>query len=857
MSPHKVTKGQILQELATLREQITTLERTTSGESPDYRAPAKSRREIVKPNVSAEHLAGWQGVVDSLAGALEVPSALVTTADTTHLEVLVASSSAENPFKRGDREKLKTGLYCETVMEHRAPLLVRDARREPGWEESPDLEAGLIFYLGFPLCWPDGDLFGTICVLDRRENQRAVSCARIVEAFAKVAEAQLGSLVEVAGRERTLAELRAACNRLKTKVNEHTAALDNALAALKEEINERRRTEEELRKSEIRYRTIIENQTEFVVRWLPDGTRTFVNDAYCRYFGGSQDEIIGKSFFPLIDEVDRERVARRIASATPEAPCSSGEHRVIRPDGSVTWNEWVDRAIFDESGCLVEFQSVGRDIGERKLAEETLKRSEQKYREREAFYRAVFESLESGLVIGSLEDGRLLVVNQAVADLHGYTVQEAEGLPPDLFVHPDSLGTFKQMQDAIRRGERFHLLGRGLRKDGSTVEIEGHAVPFDYKGQKAFLAALRNVTEQKKLEEAKEAAFLQVARLKDALLRERDYLREEVDLSHHFGEIVGRNPALRRVMAQIESVAATSATTLILGESGAGKELIARAIHARSGRSTGPLVKVNCASIPRDLFESEFFGHVKGAFTGARHDRVGRFQLADRGTIFLDEVGDIPLELQGKLLRVLQEGEFERVGEDQTRKIDVRVIAATNRDLAAEVRASRFREDLYYRLSVFPIEIPPLRERREDIVPLALHFLEIVCGDLGRKKPALSIHQAEALRGYRWPGNARELRNVIERGVILSPGDRLRIDLALPRNGEIAEAAPDSPEGDEISAVFVTAAELRRRERENIIAALDHTRWRISGEGGAASLLGLKPTTLSYKMKSMGIRRPH
>src|SRR5690606_2372745 len=247
----------------------------------------------------------------------------------------------------------------------------------------------------------------------------------------------------------------------------------------------------------------------------------------------------------------------------------------------------------------------------------------------------------------------------------------------------------------------------------------------------------------------------------------------------NFGRIIGESAALKKMLARLEAVAQTSASVLIHGESGVGKELVAHVIHTRSPRADGPLVKVNCASIPHELFESEFFGHVKGAFTGAHRDRVGRFQLADGGTIFLDEVGEIPLDLQSKLLRVLQESEYERVGDDRTHSVDVRVIAATNRDLEQAVEAGTFREDLYYRLSVFPIDVPPLRDRGDDVIQLASHFLERTCQEFGHAPLQLSRQQAQLLKRYSWPGNIRELKNVIERAVILSQGKVLRLDLAM------------------------------------------------------------------------------
>jgi transcriptional regulator with GAF, ATPase, and Fis domain len=291
---------------------------------------------------------------------------------------------------------------------------------------------------------------------------------------------------------------------------------------------------------------------------------------------------------------------------------------------------------------------------------------------------------------------------------------------------------------------------------------------------------------------------------------------------------------------------------LILGESGTGKELIARAVHQQSARANKSLVKVNCASIPKDLFESEFFGHVKGAFTGAHQDRVGRMQLADGGTLFLDEVGEIPLSQQGKLLRALQEHEFERVGDDNTIKVDVRVVAATNRKLEAEVEAGRFREDLYYRLSVFPVNVPPLRDRSEDIAPLAIYFVNLICREFGRDPLKLTNQQVQTLNQHNWPGNIRELKNVIERSVILSTGSKLRLDLTLPehRTSNVPESSVEL-RSDE----FVTDAEIREIEKSNMTTALRHTNWQIWGDGGTAQLLGIKPSTLAYRMKVFGIQK--
>src|SRR6516165_1674896 len=321
------------------------------------------------------------------------------------------------------------------------------------------------------------------------------------------------------------------------------------------------------------------------------------------------------------------------------------------------------------------------------------------------------------------------------------------------------------------------------------------------------------------------------------------------------GEIVGVSQALTAVLEQARVVALTDATVLICGETGVGKELIARRIHDESHRCHGPMITVNCASIPRDLFESEYFGHARGAFTGAIRDRRGRIEAADGGTLFLDEVGEIPLELQGKLLHTLQHLSFERVGEDRTRRANVRIIAATNRNLLQEISSDRFRLDLYYRLSVFPIEVPPLRGRPEDIVSLAHYFLCHLAAKSKRPGHRFSSAQVRHLQAYEWPGNVRELKNVLERAFILSGDGPLRLDLGLPASALSSGRASTIPERIPMPAQgFFTALEFEQLERQNLIGVLEAAHWKISGQGGAASLLGLKPSTLSSRLKVLNIQ---
>jgi formate hydrogenlyase transcriptional activator len=340
-------------------------------------------------------------------------------------------------------------------------------------------------------------------------------------------------------------------------------------------------------------------------------------------------------------------------------------------------------------------------------------------------------------------------------------------------------------------------------------------------------------------------AFQEIEALRDQLSKANAYLEEEVRTEHNFGEIIGDSAALRRVLQEVETVAPTGSTVLIRGETGTGKELIARAVHDLSPRQGRTFVKLNCAAIPTGLLESELFGHEKGAFTGAIVQKIGRFELAHQGTLFLDEVGDIPQELQPKLLRVLQEQEFERLGSIRTIKVDVRLVAATNRDLARMVADDRFRSDLYYRLNVFPIALPPLRERREDIPRLVGHFTQRFARRMGRRIEAIPAAIMDALVSYPWPGNVRELQYVIERAVILSRGPALQVPL-----GDLQSAVTRAPEP---TAAAVTLAEA---EREHILGALRETGWVVAGPKGAAARLGMKRSTLQEKMRKRGISRP-
>ncbi|MGH9870411.1 MAG: sigma 54-interacting transcriptional regulator [Candidatus Polarisedimenticolia bacterium] len=391
------------------------------------------------------------------------------------------------------------------------------------------------------------------------------------------------------------------------------------------------------------------------------------------------------------------------------------------------------------------------------------------------------------------------------------------------------------LREGIRAAVSVPLMAKG--RVIGTLNV-GSRVPGRYGEEEASL--LTAIGEQVALAIENLLAYEEIAALKARLEEENIYLQEEVRAEAAFGDVVGESPVIRGVLANVRKVAGTDSTVLVTGETGTGKELIVRAIHALSRRKDKLLVKVNCAALPSGVIESELFGHEKGAFTGALTRKAGRFELANGGTLFLDEVGDLPLELQAKLLRVLQDGEFERVGGIQTLKVDVRLIAATNRDLERAVREERFRADLYYRLNVFPIVIPPLRKRKEDVPRLARHFAMFFASKMGKNIGMLGPEVLERLSGYSWPGNVRELQNVIERAVILSPKGRFELGDFEPARSDVPHSQPQN---------------LEEVERRHIVSVLEQTGWRVSGDRGAAMILGLKRTTLEARMKRLGILR--
>ncbi len=576
----------------------------------------------------------------------------------------------------------------------------------------------------------------------------------------------------------------------------------------------------------------------------------FANQQAETMFGASRDQLSGLQVDELLPERFRkEHVAHRArygARPTFRPMSTDRDLYAVRRDGKEFPVDISLSPVQTVDGTLVA--AAIRDISDRIELREKL-------RESAWFNRAVLSSLRDHIAVLD-RNGTIIAVNDAwteFAELNGADTGGAFGKG---FDYPGIC------REAISKGDetaREALSGIQAVLSGETPAITLEYPCHGPREQRWFLmqaVPLRrdeggavvshtNITERRLFELRLKDALLENETLRDRLRMENVYLQEEITSAHNFKEIIGNSEELKLTLHKIDVVAPTDSNVLILGETGTGKELIARAIHDRSSRNDRPMVKVNCAALPSTLIESELFGHVKGAFTGAVADHTGRFELANGGTIFLDEIGDLSLDLQVKLLRILQEGEFERLGASETKKVDIRVIAATNRDLAKSIDEETFRSDLYYRLAVFPIEVPPLRFRTADIPLLVWHFIQKKQARLCREIQGVPEAAMNALVEYDWPGNIRELENIVERALLLSPGSTLVLDdLSFPRRSTRSFANDTSPkQRDEI-------------ERLRITEALENCNWKIKGSGNAAERLGLKPSTLRYRMNKFGIQRP-
>ncbi len=605
------------------------------------------------------------------------------------------------------------------------------------------------------------------------------------------------------------------------------------------DVTDRRKVEEALRESEDRARRRL-NELEHVYRTTPVGLCLVdtelrivrISDQLAKIHGHPAAEHIGRRVNEFVPPGLAEKI-EQICRAVIESAKPALNLEIRGPRPTDPGREMVGlvslHPLKAADGSVVGVSAVVQDVTERKQAQESLRESEERLA-------SVLGSAMDAIITFD-ENLMITLFNLAAEDLFRCRAEDVIGQSLERFAPPGLRKLLKQCVktfDQAAGGERYVWAPQGLsavRADGTEFPIEATISQAELDRQKLYTIILRDINERRRAEAALRKLQL-----------EKAYLQEEFSAELGPHEIVGKSSGIVSVLSSVHHVADTDSTVLITGETGTGKELVARAIHQQSRRDDNMLVTVNCAALPSGLIESELFGHEKGAFTGALARKIGRFEMADGGSIFLDEIGDLPLELQAKLLRVLQEGEFERVGGSTKMRVDVRVIAATNQHLERAVEENRFRADLFYRLNVFPIRVPPLRERLEDIPALAKRFTLRFATRMGKRIDSIPQSAMDALRSYAWPGNVRELQNVIERAVILTNGPTLELGEWPP------STTTSSPKTQSLSLLDV--------ERQHILDILERTRWRVSGEKGAARILGLKPTTLEARMKKLSIKRP-
>jgi PAS domain S-box-containing protein len=610
---------------------------------------------------------------------------------------------------------------------------------------------------------------------------------------------------------------------------------------------EQRRIEDDLQTQKVLYEKLFELAPEAIVVRDTQNRVLKVNQEFTKLFGYTAEEAIGKTIDSLIVPEKFYDESERFHESLKRGERVDAEVVRRRKNGKEITVSFVAAPVSAERDDP-EIYCIYRDITERKRAEEKLRRSEAYLAEgqRLSHTGSWARSVRTGEIVWSCESFRIFGLEPGTK----ITVEDFLSR-----VHPEDRDSVQGTIDrAFQEKSTYEYDFRILRKDGTIRHIHaiGHPVVNAAGEITEFIGTHMDVTEQRESRAALQRAFEEIQQLKEQLFQENVALREEIDETSMFEEIVGNSAALRKVLAQVGTVARTDSTVLIYGETGTGKELIARAIHNLGKRSGQAFVKVNCAAIPTGLLESEIFGHEKGAFTGAIAQRIGRFELANHGTVFLDEIGEVPLELQPKLLRVLQEREFERLGNSRTMRTDARLIAATNRDLSTMVTESKFRSDLFYRLEVFPIHVPPLRDRREDIPLLVRHFVQHFSRQLGKSIDSIPTAVMAALTNYNWPGNIRELQNVIERAVIVSTGSVLKVNVSDLKPAAVSTASQKTEEPKHSDAQRAKHA-MEENERRRILKVLEETHWKVGGADGAAARLGIKRSTLQYRMRRLGI----
>ena len=628
--------------------------------------------------------------------------------------------------------------------------------------------------------------------------------------------------------------------KLRTRLDATERRLQEANEILQAQIAERKRVEQTFEKAQEYAESIINTVREPLIALDQDLRVVSVSRSFYEVFKVNPKETVGQLIYDLGNKQwDIPKLRELLETVLPEK-ATFDNYEVEHDFASIGRRimllnaRQIKRAFGKERIILLAIE----DITERKRLEILLSESEERYRR-------LFETANDGILLLEKSEGNITHANPAVTAMLGYSKEECIGNKLQDIGFSHDMGDFREIMHTLDRSGIIYYDDVPIKtKAGQTFYVDIYLVDR----ARLVQCNIRDITERKRAEEALyrrdlelRTALSEIKTLKDQLEAENIIFRQEIKMRHQFDHILGQSDGLKYVLYRAEQVAPMNTTVLILGETGTGKDLIAAAIHDMSPRKERPLITVNCAALPGNLIESELFGREKGAFTGADTRQVGRFEIANGSSLCLDEIGELPLEVQAKLLRVIQHNEFERLGSSQTIKVDVRIVATTNRNLEEEVRKGRFRQDLYYRLNVFPITVPPLRQRKEDIPLLVQAFIERYSRKLGKQITSIQKETLKALQDYPWPGNIRELESIIERAVILCPGPVLELADKL----EISSLSLSS-----------TLRTLEETERNQILKTLSETRWRIEGKDGAAAILGLNPSTLRARMHKLGIVRP-
>ena len=604
-----------------------------------------------------------------------------------------------------------------------------------------------------------------------------------------------------------------------------------------QDITAQKTAEQGLRRAKIDYRMIADYTYDWEWWKNPDGTFRYVSPACERITGYKAEQFIENHSLlrEIIVPEDRDKWDKHDHKSLKDIGLREMQFRIKRPDGDVRWIEHACQPVFTRENEFLGFRASNRDISERKKAEEEIRYNAEKFNK--------WKSSNFIGIIQSKGDGEIVDANDTILKMLGYSRQDLlkghldwTKITPQEFLPLD----IKAIEEAADKGFWTPFEKEYVHKDGHRVPIIIGGSIFK-EDPDEYIVFIVDITERKQAEQELQKLLVEIKKLKDLHEKESLYLREEINLEHNYKNIIGTSNALQYVLFKVEQIAGIDTSVIVMGETGTGKELIVRAIHHNSQRKDRPLFKVNCATLPANIIESELFGHERGSFTGAIAKHAGRFEVADGSSIFLDEIGELPIELQAKLLRVIEDGEFERLGSTKTLKVDVRIIAATNRDLEKDVHEGRFRQDLWYRLNVFPITVPPLRKRLDDIPLIIQYYVDIFARKLGKDIASVPVKVVKTLQSYAWPGNVRELQNVLERAVINTSGPSLNLSEELWQNNQ---TFPESFKS------------LHDMERDYIVKALERTNWKVSGENSAAETLGLYRSTLRAKMRKLNIHKP-